>query len=68
MYITNFNLLQSIIDKYDNIDGIFHFAAIARTPWCIENPILCYNTNVNGTINILEISRKKNIKRIIITR
>ena len=65
--ITNFNLLQSIIDKYDNIDGIFHFAAIARTPWCIENPILCYNTNVNGTINILEISRKKNIKRIVLS-
>ena len=65
--ITNFNLLQTIIDKYDNIDGIFHFAAIARTPWCIEDPLLCYNTNVNGTINILEICRKRNIKRIVLS-
>lgn len=65
--ITNFNLLQKVMDKYDIIDGIFHFAAIARTPWCIEDPILCYNTNVNGTINILEISRKKNIKRIVLS-
>jgi UDP-glucose 4-epimerase len=65
--ITNFDLLQKVIDKYDIIDGIFHFAAIARTPWCIEDPILCYNTNVNGTINILEISRKKNIKRIVLS-
>ena len=65
--IVNFNLLQNAIDKYDNIDGIFHFAAIARTPWCIEDPLLCYNTNVIGTINILEIARKKNIKRVILS-
>jgi UDP-glucose 4-epimerase len=64
--ITNFNLLANVINKYD-IDGIFHFAAIARTPWCIEDPILCYNTNVIGTINILEIARKKNIKRVVLS-
>jgi UDP-glucose 4-epimerase len=65
--ITNYELLKNVIDKYDNIDGIFHFAAIARTPWCIEDPLLCYNTNVIGTINILEISRQKNIKRIVLS-
>jgi len=65
--INDFNLLQNVVDKYDIIDGIFHFAAIARTPWCIEDPILCYNTNVIGTINILEVSRKRNIKRVILS-
>jgi UDP-glucose 4-epimerase len=65
--ITNYNLLQNVIDKYDNVDGIFHFAAIARTPWCIEDPLLCYNTNVIGTLNILEVGRKKNIKRIVLS-
>jgi len=65
--ITNFNLLEGVIEKYDNIDGIFHFAAIARTPWCIDDPLLCYNTNVMGTINILEIARKKNIKRTVLS-
>ena len=65
--INDFNLLKNVIDKYENIDGIFHFAAIARTPWCIEDPILCYNTNVIGTINVLEIARLKNIKRIVLS-
>jgi UDP-glucose 4-epimerase len=65
--ITNFELVQNVINKYDMIDGIFHFAAIARTPWCIEDPLLCYNTNVIGTINILEVSRKKNIKRVVLS-
>jgi UDP-glucose 4-epimerase len=65
--ITNFDLLKNVINNYENIDGIFHFAAIARTPWCIDDPILCYNTNVIGTINILEIGRQRNIKRIVLS-
>lgn len=65
--ITNLELLNNVFDKYENIDGIFHFAAIARTPWCIEDPILCYNTNVTGTLNILEMGRQKNIKRIVLS-
>lgn len=65
--IIHFESLQNTIDKYENIDGIFHFAAIARTPWCIDDPLLCYNTNVIGTINILEIGRRKNIKRIVLS-
>ena len=65
--ITNYDLLKNVIHKYENIDGIFHFAAIARTPWCIENPILTYNTNVTGTLHILEIARQKNIKRIVLS-
>ena len=65
--INNFELLQNVLKKYNNIYGIFHFAAIARTPWCIEDPLLCYNTNVIGTLNILEIGRQKNIKRIILS-
>lgn len=42
-------------------------AAIARTPWCIENPLLAYETNVIGTLNILEASRQNNIKRVVMT-
>ena len=65
--ICNFELLNNVIQKYNNIYGIFHFAAIARTPWCIENPILCYNTNVNGTLNVLEVGRRHNINRIVLS-
>ena len=65
--ITDFELLKNAINKYDNINGIFHFAAIARTPWCIEDPILCYKTNVMGTINVLEVARLKNIKRTVLS-
>ena len=65
--IIDYVSLKNTINKYTDIDGIFHFAAIARTPWCIEDPILCYNTNVIGTINLLEIGRQRNIKRIVLS-
>jgi UDP-glucose 4-epimerase len=65
--IRDIKSLRCVIDKYDNIDGVFHFAAIARTPWCIDDPLLCYETNVMGTINIMEISREKKIKRVVLS-
>ena len=65
--IYDLELLNYTIKKYTNIDGIFHFAAIARTPWCIEDPVLCYKTNVMGTLNILEVARINNIKRVVLS-
>lgn len=64
--IRNFELLNKTIKKY-NVDGIFHFAAIARTPWCIDDPILCYETNVMGTLNILESATQNKIKRVVLS-
>lgn len=57
----------SIIFNENNFDGVFHLAAIARTPWCIDNPILAYNTNVMGTLYILECCRKFNVRRVVLT-
>jgi UDP-glucose 4-epimerase len=59
--------LANIIEYFKDLDGVFHLAAIARTPWCIENPILAYETNVIGTLNVLEASRQNNIKRVVMT-
>lgn len=56
-----------ILPYFESIDGVFHLAAIARTPWCIENPTLAYETNVMGTLNVLEACRKYNIKRVVMT-
>lgn len=50
-----------------DISGVFHLAAIARTPWCIDDPILCYETNVMGSMNVLEASRRVGISRVVMT-
>ena len=48
-------------------DYVFLTAAIARTPWCIKDPILCYETNVMGTLNVLEACRLNNVKRVVLS-
>lgn len=47
------------------MDVVFLTAAIARTPWCIKDPILCYETNVMGTLHVLEACRQASVKRIV---
>lgn len=59
--------LTEIEPLFHGCDGVFHLAAIARTPWCIDDPVLCYQTNVMGTLNVLEASRKAGIKRVVMT-
>ena len=47
------------------INFIFHFAGKGDIVPSIENPTLYFNTNVNGTLNILELARKLKIKKFI---
>jgi len=65
--INNVELLNKTIEDYDNIDGIYHLAEISDEKLCITNPLLCYNTNIIGCVNILELARKKNINKVIIS-
>lgn len=52
--------------EFEGAETVFHLAAIARTPWCIDDPILCYQTNVMGVINVLETARHYKIKRSVL--
>jgi len=49
--IRNYRNLSS---KMKGIDGIVHLAAISRVKHCQANPQLCMETNVEGTVNLLE--------------
>ena len=56
--------LETLIDKYQ-IDGIIHLAALLSAVG-EKNPQLAWDVNINGTLNVLEVSREKGIKRILI--
>jgi len=47
--------------SFENIDVIFHIAALARIQPSIIRPQETIEANVNGTLNILNLARKNNI-------
>ena len=44
-----------------NVDIVFHFAAIPRVAYSVENPALVMRNNVVSTSNVLEFAKNKNI-------
>lgn len=54
------------INKYfKGVDWVFHFAALADIVPSIVDPFKYHNSNVTGTVSVLEASRKNNIKKFI---
>ena len=52
-------------ESFKNVDKVFHLAALADIVPSIESPADYYNSNVNGTFNILEACRRYKIEKII---
>ena len=60
--IRNFN---SIKNSFKNIDIVYHLAALSDVVPSIEEPIEYLDTNIMGTVNVLEAMKKNNVKKII---
>lgn len=56
---------ESLSPLFDGIDYVFHLAGMADIVPSINNPIHYHQVNVTGTLNILELSRKYNVKRLV---
>ncbi|MHA1851715.1 MAG: SDR family NAD(P)-dependent oxidoreductase [Candidatus Thorarchaeota archaeon] len=55
--------LCSMIEE--DVDIIFHLAAISSVKESVENPIFVNDVNVNGTVNVLELARELKVKRFV---
>jgi len=55
------------LDKYfENVDYVFHYAALADIVPSINNPIKYHRANVDGTIRVLEAAKKsKSLKKFV---
>ena len=69
---TNFIFLEydiNEIDKFekvlDEVDVIYHLAALADIVPSIQNPESYFNSNVNGTFNLIRNCENKKVKKII---
>lgn len=64
--ITNQQKLLQICEE-NKIEFIAHLAAQAGVRPSIENPFSYYHSNVLGTISVLEVAKKLNVKNTVIT-
>jgi len=48
-----------------NMDAVIHLAAIAPLPDCQLNPVIAYDNNVIGTLNVLNSCRSANVQKVI---
>ncbi len=60
--INNAKIINKILNE---VDVIYHLAALADIVPSIKNPELYFNSNVGGTFNLIRNCKKKNIKKLI---
>ncbi len=56
--------IESLITRYD-IDTVYHMAALLSAVG-EKNPQLCWNVNMNGSINVMNLAVKHSLTRVII--
>lgn len=50
-----------------DIDMVFHLAALIAIPYSYHSPDSYVDTNVKGTLNVLQAARDLNVERILVT-
>lgn len=49
----------------EDIDVVFHAAALKQVPMCEDNPFEAVKTNILGTQNVIDLAREMNIEKVI---
>jgi UDP-glucose 4-epimerase len=47
------------------VDVVVHLAAVTSVPFSVANPSLTFDVNVNGTLNLLNVCVKADVKRFV---
>jgi nucleoside-diphosphate-sugar epimerase len=63
--ITDLNQIESVFQK-NKFDAIINLAARAGVRYSVENPWIYMDTNIIGTLNLLDLCRKYNIKKFVL--
>ena len=58
---------HGVADAVKDCDSILHLAALIAIPFSYNSPDSYVQTNVNGTLNILQAARMHNVEKIVVT-
>ncbi|WP_397570484.1 UDP-glucose 4-epimerase GalE [Schlesneria sp. T3-172] len=62
--LTDRQLLASTLREYD-VEGVVHFAGLTYVGESVEDPAMYYQTNVAGSLSLLEAVRAANVRRVV---
>jgi len=58
---------HGVYESMKEVSAVFHLAALIAIPFSYHSPDSYVDTNIKGTLNILQAARKLNIERLLIT-
>ena len=58
---------DSVSHAMEGCEAVFHLAALIGIPYSYISPLAYIRTNIEGTYNILEASKKQSIQQLLIT-
>jgi CDP-glucose 4,6-dehydratase len=62
--LRNFDTVRYAMSHYE-VDTVFHLAAVTILRKSVVDPLTCYQTNVVGTVNVLEAAKQVGVKKIV---
>ncbi|KAL3943126.1 MAG: hypothetical protein SGBAC_002775 [Bacillariaceae sp.] len=57
--------LRNVLDEFPEIDSCVHFAGLKAVGESVAKPLMYYDCNVGGTVNLLEELDARDIKRFV---
>lgn len=63
--IANYQDINFLFNRNKPFDIIYHFAAISSLPECQSGPCRAFQTNVEATLNLLELSRLTGVGKFV---
>ncbi|MCM1217012.1 MAG: NAD-dependent 4,6-dehydratase LegB [Lachnospiraceae bacterium] len=58
---------NGVEEAVKNVNAVFHLAALIAIPFSYHSPDTYVDTNIRGTLNVLQAARKHNIDRVLVT-
>lgn len=62
---TDYNSLDSLFEKYENINYAIHFAAFKAVGESVQKPLVYYNNNLVSLMNLIEVMNSRGKSSIV---
>lgn len=65
LYQLDIRHLKDIAPVFQDVDHVFHFAALPRVQFSIDSPLESHDVNVNGTLSVFIAARDAKVKKVV---